>query len=324
MKISEQPFDSYFDVSTVRKSSSLCILTLALILGTSHSRSNAQEHLKVLTYNIWNGYEWGKDTIRKQQLLGWVFAQKPDIVAWQELCNYTDAQLQADALQLGHYYSALLKTTGYSVGLTSKYPIEIQEKILTDMHHGALHCKVAGVDIIVVHLSPSSFRKRKAEAAILMDRIHKIALSNERYLVLGDFNAHSPFDADLYKDEVLLNRMRKMTSNRDNSGNLNNDDLDYETMSTFIAGQLMDLARKFTNGMAQRGSFPGRVLGKVNQETDRQLIDRLERIDYIMASSAMALKCVDARVMNGSENWNLSDHYPVMAVIKDIGIRPEK
>jgi hypothetical protein len=89
---------------------------------------------------------------------------------------------------------------------------------------------------------------------------------------------------------------------RDNSGNLNNDDLDYETMSTFITGQLMNLSRKFTNGMAHRGSFPGRVLGKVNQETDQQLIDRLERIDYLMASSAMALKCVDARVMNGPEN----------------------
>ena len=73
-------------------------------------------------------------------------------------------------------------------------------------------------------------------------------------------------------------------------------------MSTFITGQLMDLSRKFTNGMAQRGNFPGRVLGKVNQETDQQLIDRLERIDYLMASSAMALKCVDARVMNGPEN----------------------
>ncbi|MFT4567719.1 MAG: hypothetical protein ACI9FN_002686, partial [Saprospiraceae bacterium] len=122
------------------------------------------DNLKVVTYNIWNGFDWGRDFERRSKVQIWMAQQKPDIVALQELCAYSDEKLNEDAKAWGHHHSALLKTTGYSVGLTSKYPIIIKEKIFEGMHHGALHCMSNGIDYLVVHLHPGSVKVRQEEA----------------------------------------------------------------------------------------------------------------------------------------------------------------
>ena len=74
---------------------------------------NAQtdNQLKIITYNIWNGFDWGKDTVRRSNFQEWVRSQNPDIFALQELCAYTPEKLSAEAKTWGHSYSALLKTT---------------------------------------------------------------------------------------------------------------------------------------------------------------------------------------------------------------------
>lgn len=290
------------------------VFFIVILLAIISTPLYSQRSLKIITYNIWNGYDWGKDTTRHHELIDWMSQQNPDVVAWQELCGYTDDKLKNDAEKIGHSFSVLLKESGYSVGISSKYPIEIKERILTGMHHGALHCETAGIEFLVVHLSPQSYRKRKSEAEIILSRIENIAKSNERFIVLGDFNSHSPFDADLYKNNILLNRLRGAESNKGNNGNLNNNELDYEVMSILLAHSLIDVTQKFTNGMSERGSFPGKVLGKVNNESDNDLINRLERIDYILASPEMSKKCTSSIVCNGKPNWYLSDHYPVMAI----------
>lgn len=277
--------------------------------------SMAQEGtLKVITYNIWNGYDWGEDEDRRNRVNAWVNNQNPDIVALQELCKYTSEKLAEDAHSWGHDYSILLKTNGYSVGLTSKYPIELKEKIRKGMHHGALHCKTMGIDVFVIHFHPGSFQRRREEVAIILDKLAQVRETNPNYIVLGDFNAQSPIDADLYDpDGPLLSRLRKSNEDKPETGNLFNADLDYAVMSSLLAFPLIDVCQKFTEGMDQRGSFPGQVLGEVNDEPKEELISRMERIDYIMVSPALSIKCIDAKVCNGEDNYFLSDHYPVIA-----------
>ena len=51
----------------------------------------------------------------------------------------------------------------------------------------------------------------------------------------------------------------------------------------------------------------------MNDEPKEELISRMERIDYIMVSPALSIKCIDAKVCNGEDNYFLSDHYPVIA-----------
>ena len=293
-----------------------------LIIGVISSNLSAQENqsspqeetFKVITYNIWNGYDWGKDEDRRNRTNQWIAEQNPTIVALQELCKYNDKKLKTDAKSWGHEYSVLLKTSGYSVGLTSNSPIEVKEKIMKSMHHGALHCKTNGVDIFVIHFSPSSYLKRREEGAIILDKLAEVRKSNGKYMVLGDFNAQSPIDADLYDPEgPLLTRLRESNKDKPIKGNLFNQELDYAVISALLAFPLLDVCQPYTTCMKERGSFPGQILGTVNNESEEELIDRMVRIDFIMVSPELSTKCTGAKVCNQKENHTLSDHYPVIA-----------
>ena len=288
-----------------------------LLVAWLHAFSQADDgNFKVMTYNIWNGYDWGKDECRRAEVTGWIKKQGADIVALQELCRYTPEKLEEDARVWGHPHSVLLKTTGYSVGLTSRYPIEVRERILDGMHHGALHCLVNGIDIFVIHFHPGEITFRRKEAEIILDKLSRVGDRNPHYLVLGDFNSVSPFDADLYDpDGLLISRLKERHPDHGiEEGNISFGDLDYSVMSSLLAFPLMDVCRPFTRGMGERGSFPGRILGAVNSESEEELVARLERIDYILASPHLFVKCTGARVCNGPENHYFSDHYPVIAV----------
>jgi exodeoxyribonuclease-3 len=293
------------------------VLFFQAINGFGQQETPPGRPLTVITYNILNGFDFGKDTLRRHNLQEWMAARHPDVVALQELCAYSPEKLREDATSWGHGYSVLLKTTGYSVGLTSRYPIETIEKLRKGLHHGALHCRVNGIDYLVVHLNPGSIRGRREEARILTGKLEEIRLSNSRYIVLGDFNAHSPFDADLYDpDGYFLNRLRESNKGKDLDGNVINGGLDYSVISAFLSFPLDDVVRKFTHGLSERGSFPTLILGPVNHETDDQLRSRLERIDYILVSEELEPECISAKVCNGPDNDYLSDHYPVMAVFR--------
>jgi len=294
------------------KKISLIFLTIFLF-SMSGLKAQQQESIKVISYNIWNGYDWGNDEERRTELVAWMKEQNPSIVGLQELCNYSDQKLAEDAQHWGHKYSVLLKKTGYSVGITSKFPIEIVERILDDMHHGALHCRTKGIDVFVIHFSPGSYIKRREEAKIVLQKLEQVAESNSKYLIMGDFNALSPFDADLYKNGVLLNRYRKSNAGKHETGNLVDNEFDFAVLSGFLSFPLIDVCQKYTFGIEERGSFPGRSLALVNNETEQELISRMERIDYIMVSPELGRQCRDAKVYNGKSNYYLSDHYPVGA-----------
>ena len=290
------------------------ILLSVFITGSATAQEKASQ-FKVITYNIWNGYDWGKDEARRAEVAEWINRQEPSIVALQELCNYTPEKLAEDAGSWGHTFSVLLKITGYSVGLTSKYPISVKEKILEGLHHGALHCVIQGMDVFVIHFHPGSISFRRDEVAIMLEKFASVREHNPYYIVLGDFNSHSPFDADLYDPEGdLLTRLNEQYPEKAAvEGNLSYGDIDYSVMSALLAFPLIDVCRPFTSGIEERGSFPGRVQGPVNNESEEQLVSRLERIDYVLASPELSVICTGARVCNGKENHYLSDHYPVMA-----------
>ena len=298
------------------KKTLVLIFLIGLFLLCQNFKGYSQEKsLKVITYNIWNGYDWGKDEARRKQVSEWINDQNPSIVALQELCEYTPVKLAEDAKSWRHPHSILLKEDGYSVGLTSVYPIVMKEKIRKGMHHGALHCVTNNIDVFIIHLSPGSYQFRQNEAEIILSKIQKVAYVNDNYIVLGDFNSLSPIDADLYEpDGAYVTRLRESNKDKGEKGNLNHGNPDYSVMSAFLSFPLIDVCQPFTKGMSERGSFPGQVLGEVNNETKEDLITRLERIDYIMASPILANKCISAEVCNGKECYFLSDHYPVIAI----------
>lgn len=283
---------------------------LFLYSTLSTSAQVAAPTLRVLTYNIWNGFDWGKDTARHQQFLDWTAFQKPDILALQELCGYTQEKLAKDAKSWSHDYAIILKEEGYPVGLTSRWPIQLINKQREGMWHGMLHARVAGIDVFVVHLSPADWKTRKKEAQIISQQIDSLA--NDKYLVLGDFNALSPMDEDInQKKKSLLARYKIGDAKNQKHQNLRHDYWDYTVMSTFFAAGLLDMSMPFLQP-AERFSFPTPALANIWQ-TESEIQRNRQRIDYILASPNLAKQCVYSRILNGPETGELSDHYPVMA-----------
>ena len=126
----------------------IIILLPIVIMGFSPSiAQESNTKLNVMTYNIWNGFDWGKDTKRKQDWIKWIQSKNPDVLALQELCGYDEEQLKADAAKWGHNHVKILKTAGYPVGLTSRKPIQIKKRVIDDLWHGLLHCETYGIEL---------------------------------------------------------------------------------------------------------------------------------------------------------------------------------
>ena len=281
------------------------LVALLVLSSLSFGLRKEQSHIKVMTYNIWNGFDWGKDTTRKIQWIKWIQDQNPDVLALQELCGYTEAQLLQDAEQWGHRYVALLKTEGYPVGLTSRNPIVIKERVIDGLWHGMLHCETYGIDFFVVHLSPAECEFRFKEANIIKQKV--LDSHSNRFVILGDFNAHSPFDEDLMKNnQDLLNKYLKHPLN------LRQNEFDYSVMSTFLSIPSIDVTRKFLD-IQNRYTFPSRVLIGLYRKDIKAAEATRERIDYILTSLEMSSLCTNVKVFNTGQTQRFSDHFPVFA-----------
>ncbi len=292
------------------KKNRLLVLFLFVFANVTLAQIQPASQLRIMTYNIWNGFDWGKDSIRKAHTIEWIKGQKPDVLALQELCSYTEALLKEDALQWGHQYVVLLKTEGYPTALSSNRPIILKERIVEPFWHGLLNCETYGIDFYVVHLSPADCNIRLDEARLVSERIRKN--KNHSYVILGDFNSISPLDAYWMekntglKDRILSNKNEKYS-------NLRKGEFDYSVMSEFLACPAVDLCLG-RNVLHEAYTFPTPALiGKYNQ-TSQTVVEYRERIDYILASPALALKCKKVEVFNKEDTHILSDHYPVMAV----------
>ncbi len=297
-------------------------LILVIFLLLSLSLYGQKSSMKVISYNILNGFDWGKDTSREAKLASWISKQKPDVVALQELCGFTQEKLEQFAKTWGHDYAVILKTEGYPVGLSSSKPIELKEKLQEDLWHGMLHCKTWNTDFFIVHLSPSDWRFRKQEAEIIIQRIEKSCTETDPYIVLGDFNAVSPFDHDFnLKNPYQLERMRKSDEKSKKYKNLRDWDFDYSVISRFLSVPLTDVCLKFIDPN-KRTTCPSPInVPKWLSEEEMKITK--SRIDYILASSPLATKCISAKIYNDDENYYLSDHYPVMAEF-DLSIPSKK
>ncbi|MDN5201011.1 endonuclease/exonuclease/phosphatase family protein [Fulvivirgaceae bacterium BMA10] len=265
--------------------------------------------LKVMTYNIWNGFDWGKDLERRDKVVAWIRNIDPDVLALQELCGYNEEKLKKEALKWGHPYTVILKSDGYPVGLTSKKPITVKERALEGLWHGMLHCETFGVDFFVVHLSPADCDFRLKEANIITNKI-KDSNAND-YIILGDFNAHSPFDGDMLKQNKSLLAKYSKRKPDDKYSNLRLGEFDYSVISTFQGLPAIDICQKFINP-ADRYSFPTPALIGTYR-TAESVGKTRERIDYILASPEVAKAAVRAQIFNGEVTSLFSDHYPVMA-----------
>ena len=99
-----------------------------------------------------------------------------------------------------------------------------------------------------------------------------------------------------------------------NQNNLLDRQFDYSVISSFLSLPLIDVVRRYV-GPEDRFTFPAKALIGIWQ-TAGEIEKNKHRIDYILASRALAKTCTNAFVFNKEETGLLSDHYPVMAAFQ--------
>lgn len=299
----------------------LFFIPILFLFCCGHLQAQSQE-LKVITYNIWNGFDYGKDTKRENAMVDWLREQDADVIGFQELNAFTPEKLAQLANQWGHPYSLLLKEEGYPIGITSKTPLELKSRMLGGFWHGMLHAKTRDIDFVVVHLSPQDWKFRRSEAEIISTYIENVLVKNqqEKFIVLGDFNAHSPFDVnfDVMNSETLKENQKADSLRFAEKGNaafqtLRDGAFDYSVISRFLSLPLIDVVQLHIDEDLKT-SFPTPLVTGDMSPVQREKYQ--QRIDYILVSPYFESRCTHAEVINTGIPDGLSDHYPVMATFQ--------
>lgn len=266
----------------------------------------APQKVKILTWNVLRGFLDGTQIKPAQR---WLRSEAPDVVALQEVNGFTAARLGETAKAWGHSFAVMAKESGYPVALTSAAPIEVIERRLQGMHHGYLHARTAGLDIVVVHLHPGDWRFRRREVAHLEPLIRRLVDAGREVVVLGDFNAHHPLDC------VHLDGQTALVARRAQGKNLiAKRTFDYGVLARFGAAGVTDAAyHALGEAAASGGTYPTRLLRHA-QTADAQA-RFLERIDFVLLSPPALARVEEVWLPRGGVLDEVTDHYPVVVTL---------
>lgn len=293
----------------MRTNYSLCRMLLVIFCGSvlgALARADAADLLRVMTYNTYYVFDKGKEEAAG---IEWIKSRNPDVLGLQELTDIPPERLATMGKGWGHEHSVLLKTSGYSVGLTSRWPIEVMEKRLEGMHHGFLHSRTAGMDVFVIHLSPFDYRKRASEAAIILESVKKLMDEKKKVIVMGDFNAVSPADRKMLSAQAdLLERKKESDEKNEHVTNLKDGEIDFAVLEAFFDAGLQDPGLPFF--MKQKGSIATLPTGIWSEKKDAAPATG-ERIDFILTGPQLGEAVVAGRIDRDGDVNRISDHYPV-------------
>ena len=243
----------------------------------------------MVSYNILQGMAADKEN-GYANFVAWVKAQDPDVLALQECNGFTETSLGTLAAQWGHSHAVLNpNNSGYTVGLTSKYPISDVVRLLDepDGNRGAIYAKINGINFVVLHLYP--FGKwpqdtgaagtgedyRVGEITKYLDNTIRKYPEEPSWLMMGDFNSTSPYD-------------KAYTTGS----------WEYRAQNEILASGYLDLVHE------AHSTFQGSTQGG-------------NRIDFIFGSKAMASNVVSADILKDEFTLSgVSDHYPVCTVFR--------
>jgi predicted alpha-1,6-mannanase (GH76 family)/exonuclease III len=301
------PFDG---ADAARQSSALDGLNAVLALGARNGKAlalakqdSAPAKVRVMTWQVSPGLdEKGSD---QGALVQRVKRQAPDVLALQGLQNYTAERLSTEAAEWGHGYTVFFAKGGgrsLPMGLTSRRPIVVQEKLGRDMSHGLLHGRTYGLDFLTLQLSGEDRETRRAESKRIVFRIQQLLQTRREAIVLGDFNAFSPFDAALYP------RGRREAAQPGIAAP--DTGPDYSVMSLYLGCSLVDLGAQTPGSPVDRITW----FAPQGRPTPPQPIPGYSRgrIDYILATPGVVARVGRCRVLTGERDRSGSGHQPVV------------
>ncbi len=258
-------------------------------LTTDPGTDAKPETLRLISYNILEGMKEDKEA-NFDNFVAWVKEKNPDMMALEE-CNYfTEESLAALSTRWGHPYAVICKETGYPVALTSKYPIELRNRLLDNvpLWHGAIHTRIKDINVVVLHLYPfgddrydipSGDKYRTNEIKCILDSTIRRYPIEPLWVMCGDFNSYSSKDKDVMGDDEY-----------------------YETHTTVLQSGYFDVLRDRHNQF-----FP-----TIPTEKHRSSGSVDRRLDYIYVSQPVMREMIYSGVIYDDFTDKYSDHYPVM------------
>ncbi|WP_235062809.1 endonuclease/exonuclease/phosphatase family protein [Indibacter alkaliphilus] len=290
---------------------------LLFFYNISHGQTN---HLKVLSYNAFYGFEQDKDKFNAFNRL--LEDLDPDIILFQEMNGFDQNKLSQFANGYGHKYSVIMnKEFGvpntHPLAISSKYPILNVQRVLDDMWHGYIYATINDVHIFNLHLAPFTVldRKKDIEKVIAQAKLLDV---DKGIIIAGDFNALSPMDTHAYGEE-LLESMRSIEGRYETKSgteilrfreihrnNLIDDQIDYSVIGHVLDAGYSDVIKKIHPDF----------INSVPTEGHRKRNSKLRRIDYIFVNPVLIDNVIRAEIVKNELTDHLSDHYPVFITFK--------
>ncbi|MDB4974230.1 MAG: exodeoxyribonuclease [Myxococcaceae bacterium] len=257
--------------------------------------------MKVASWNV------NSVVARRERLLAWLQKQQPDVLCLQELKSLDEGFPRAEVEALGYHVALHGQRTYNGVALLSRLPIEDVRKNLDDGHEETdarlLSARIANTRVICCYvpngqaLDSPKWPYKLAWLERLSAYLQRHHSAGESLLVCGDFNI-APEDRDCYdpegmRDDVLCHPLVR------------------EKWRALLAFGLVDTYRQHVSDAGKYSWWDYRMLGFPK--------GRGLRIDFVLASTALAPRCTSASIDREERKGKLpSDHAPVLAELTDL------
>ncbi|MFE9202898.1 endonuclease/exonuclease/phosphatase family protein [Micromonospora sp. NPDC007230] len=259
--------------------------------------------LRVMTWNIRTGGRDRDGPDRSDGIVAVVSGQRPDVLALQELRGLDRGGRMADlAGRLGMVPHLARSCFGQPVAVLVRAPLRVlrSARVRRPFHHAAARVQVstgAGpLTVFSTHLDPYSGGRRRMEAEWLAAAVRRTG--GELALLAGDLNTLEPTADHTARLAGLSDRYRRRHLRRDGRT------VDTRAVSRLLAAGLVDLWPD------RGGSEPG-GLTVPTRHGGAEFAGM--RLDYLLATPALAALARQVRVVRGGDADTASDHYPVVA-----------
>ncbi|MEV0005777.1 endonuclease/exonuclease/phosphatase family protein [Micromonospora sp. NPDC050980] len=263
--------------------------------------------LRVMTWNIRTGGRDRDGNDRRDRIASVVAAHRPDMLALQELRGL-DRTLGGLAERMGMVPYLARSCFGQPVAVLVRPPLRVLRAgpVRRPFHHGAARVRVATtagpLTVFSTHLNPYSGGRRRIEAGWLAAAVRRAG--GELALLAGDLNTLEPAVDHTDRLAGLAAAYRRRHLRRDGRT------VDTRAVARLLDGGLVDLWSRA--GGDDRGGLTVPT-GHGGAEFAGM------RLDYLLATPALAAHLRAVRVLRDADTDTASDHYPLLA---DLDLTP--
>lgn len=233
----------------------IAITSQCLGIPEAIQRPLTTETIKFMQFNIADGSIGDRGNamlswLQEKAKLGYAFIGFCELVGWEHLESIVTIHENIQKIQLrasnaGYIYSHItsyISPSPYPVGIMSIYPIQvIKEYAFPQFERAILHIYLNKLDlhVVIVHLNAHNANLRHKEAMTLLQELQSYLTTNQKIVIMGDFNTLSPLDTHQHEETQFVHMIHShqnhiMTHWKKKFLTNKGDAIDYRPMETFL------------------------------------------------------------------------------------------